>query len=70
MIAAQFLRDLIDAVPYAIHTMLTDNGIQFANMAHHKYAFHHIFDRSATSMASSTASRRSSIPGPTGKSNG
>ena len=25
--------------------MLTDNGIQFTNMAHHKYAFHHIFDR-------------------------
>ena len=30
---------------YAIHTVLTDNGIQFTNMAHHKYAFHHIFDR-------------------------
>ena len=36
---------MIAAVPYAIHTVLTDNGIQFANMAHHKYAFHHIFDR-------------------------
>ncbi|BBB12143.1 integrase [Sphingopyxis sp. FD7] len=45
MIAAQFLRNLIEAVPYAIHTVLTDNGIQFTNMAHHKYAFHHIFDR-------------------------
>ncbi len=56
--AAQFLRDLVTAVPYAIHTVLTDNpvlsacrrravegGIQFTNMAHHKYAFHHIFDR-------------------------
>ena len=43
--AAQFLRNLIAAVPYAIHTVLTDNGIQFTNMAHHKYAFHHIFDR-------------------------
>jgi transposase-like protein len=56
--AAQFLHNLIAAVPYAIHTMLTDNpvlsacrrgavegGIQFTNMAHHKYAFHHIFDR-------------------------
>ncbi len=28
MIAAQFLRDLIAAVPYTIHTMLTGNGIQ------------------------------------------
>ena len=45
MIAAQFLRNLVAAVPYVIHTVLTDNGIQFTNMAHHKYAFHHIFDR-------------------------
>ena len=27
MIAAQFLRNLIAAVPYAIHTMLTDNSL-------------------------------------------
>jgi hypothetical protein len=45
MIAAQFLRNLIAAVSYAIHTVLTDNGIRFTNMTHHKYAFHHIFDR-------------------------
>ena len=45
MVAAQFLRNLIAAVPYAIHTVLTDNGIQFTNHARHKYAFHHIFDR-------------------------
>src|ERR671913_1977359 len=29
MEAAQFLRDLIEVVPYRIHTVLTDNGIQF-----------------------------------------
>lgn len=45
MVAAQFLRNLIAAVPYTIHTVLTDNGIQFTNHARHKYAFHHIFDR-------------------------
>ena len=45
MIAAQFLRNLIAAVPYKIHTILTDNGIQFTNQERHKYAFHHIFDR-------------------------
>jgi Integrase core domain len=45
MVAAQFLRNLIAAVPYTIHTVLTDNGIQFANRARDKYAFHHIFDR-------------------------
>ena len=33
MIAAQFLRNLIKVVPYALHTVLTDNGIQFANRA-------------------------------------
>ena len=36
MVAAQFLRNLIAAVPYAIHTVLTDNGIQFTNHARHK----------------------------------
>jgi transposase InsO family protein len=28
-IAGEFLRDLIKALPYRIHTVLTDNGIQF-----------------------------------------
>jgi len=45
MAAAQFLRNLIAAVPYAIHTVLTDNGVQFTNRACDTYAFHHIFDR-------------------------
>lgn len=26
----EFLKDLLKAVPYHIHTILTDNGIQFA----------------------------------------
>ncbi len=43
MVAAQFLRNLIAAVPCAIHTVLTDNGIQFTNHARHKYAFHRLF---------------------------
>lgn len=29
-IAADFLHDLVNAVPYRIHTLLTDNGVQFA----------------------------------------
>ena len=44
-VAAQFLRDLIKAVPYRIHTILTDNGIQFANRARDKYAFKLLFDQ-------------------------
>ena len=45
MIAAQFLRNLIQAAPYKIHKVLTDNGIQFTNHNHHKNAFTHIFER-------------------------
>ena len=50
----QFLRDLIEAVPYRVHTVLTDNGVQFAafgavlrftSRAKDRFAFHHIFDR-------------------------
>jgi hypothetical protein len=43
MEAADFLRDLIKVVPYLIHTVLTDNGVQFTA-------------RSRTSGTSSTSS--------------
>jgi hypothetical protein len=42
--AAPFLRHLIAAVPYKIHTILTDNGIQFTNRKRDQYAFLHVFD--------------------------
>ena len=45
MEAAQFLQNLINAVPYKIHTILTDNGIQFTNRQKDRYAFEHIFVR-------------------------
>ncbi len=45
MAAAQFLRDLIGAVPYRIHTVLTDNGVQFTNRASDRCAFAHVFNR-------------------------
>ena len=45
MAAAQFLRNLIALLPYSIHTVLTDNGIQFTNHERHVYAGFHIFDR-------------------------
>jgi hypothetical protein len=41
MQAAQFLRDLRQVIPYAIHTILADNGIQFTNRKKDKYAFEH-----------------------------
>lgn len=45
MIAAEFLRHLIEVVPYKIHTTLTDNGIQFTNRKKDKHAWMHVFDR-------------------------
>ena len=45
MAAAQFLRDLIKALPYKIHTILTDNGVQFTNRKCDFHAGEHIFDR-------------------------
>ena len=45
MLAARFLRNLIAMLPYKIHTILTDNGIQFTNQKRHVYASAHIFDR-------------------------
>ena len=43
--AAQILRDLVEAVPNAIHTVLTDNGIQFTNRARDICDSQHIFER-------------------------
>ena len=45
MEAAQFLRDLIEAVPYRIHIVLTDNGVQFTPRKQDIYDGDHIFDR-------------------------
>ncbi|WP_158746859.1 IS481 family transposase [Acidisphaera sp. L21] len=45
MEAAQFLRDFIAAVPYRIHTVLTDNGVQFTARKQDIWDSQHIFDR-------------------------
>jgi transposase-like protein len=45
MIAAQFLHNLLNAIPYKLHIVLTDNGIQFTNQEGHHFALVHIFDR-------------------------
>jgi transposase-like protein len=48
--ASAFLAKLIKAVPYKIHTVLTDNGVQFCHMPQHRdgptaqYSIH-MFDR-------------------------
>ncbi len=45
MIAAQFLRNVVKVLPYRIHTILTDNGVQFTNRKTDTTAGWHIFDR-------------------------
>ena len=45
MEAADFLRELIQAVPYRIHTVLTDNGVQFTPRRQDIWDSQHIFDR-------------------------
>lgn len=45
MQATEFLRNLIKVVPYRIHTILTDNGIQFTNRKVDRHAWLHIFGR-------------------------
>jgi transposase InsO family protein len=45
MEAARFLRELIEAVPCRIHTVLTDNGVQFTRRKQDLYDGRHIFDR-------------------------
>lgn len=49
-VAAGFLKALVKAIPYHIHTVLTDNGVQFCDMLQHRsgptarYRLH-MFDR-------------------------
>ena len=49
--AAYFLRSVVEAFPYAIHTVLTDNGMAFADLPKNRagptrrYLGDHIFDR-------------------------
>jgi transposase InsO family protein len=50
MNGAAFLRDVVEAFPYAIHTVLTDNGIAFADLPRYRDGptarwMGHIFDR-------------------------
>lgn len=73
MAAVQFLRNLVKAVPYRIHTVLTDNGIQFTNRICDRYASEHIFDRVCTECGIEYRLTKVKHPwtnGPMDKSNG
>jgi len=45
MLAADFLRRVLAALPYEVHPVLTDNGTQFGNMPRQVWAWRHIFGR-------------------------
>ena len=73
--AVAFLEALLEAVPYNLHTILTDNGIPFADLhgtgtGQPPDTASTALTRSAASMASSTGSPSPTIPGPMGRSSG
>ena len=45
VVAAEFLRRVLDKLPYHVHTVLTDNGIQFTPQPHQFLPGGHSFDR-------------------------
>jgi hypothetical protein len=69
-VAAEVLRTWRAALPYKIHTVLTDHGIQFTNRKRESSAFHHIVDRVFRSMALIIGCPKLTLPGPMGKWNG
>jgi Integrase core domain len=67
IVAAQFLRNLMATVPYKIHTVLTDTGIQFTNRKRDVYAFQHIFDRVCQENAIDHRLTKTNHPWPNGQ---
>ena len=45
VVAAEFLRRVLDKLPYHVHTVLTDNGVQFTPPPHQFLPGGHRFDR-------------------------
>ena len=45
VVAAEFLRRVLDKLPYQVHTVLTDNGVQFTPQPHQFLPGGHRFDR-------------------------
>ena len=74
--ASAFLTALVAAVPYKIHIVLTDNGIQFrlppryADGPTARFRHPHVRDALSRERQSSIGSPRSTIPGRTGRSRG
>ena len=45
VVAPAFLRRVLDKLPYHVHTVLTDNGVQFTPQPHQFLPGGHRFDR-------------------------
>ncbi len=45
VVAAEFLRRVLDKLPYQVHTVLTNNGVQFTPQPHQLLPGGHSFDR-------------------------
>ena len=45
VVAAEFLRRVLDKLPYRVHTVLTDNGVHFTPQPHQFLPGGHSFDR-------------------------
>ena len=45
VVAAEFLRRVLDKLPCKVHTVLTDKGVQFTPQAHQFLPGRHSFDR-------------------------
>ena len=74
-IACAFLKALLKAVPYKIHTILTDNGIQFADLPKNRMGptarwRGHMSIASASSTEANIGSPSQTILGQTAKSSG
>ena len=70
-VAADFLRNLIKAVPYKVHTVLTDNGTHFKAMIERKEPFWaHAFDVACARNDIDHRLTKPKHPGPTARSSG
>ena len=71
MNGADFLRGVVGGFPYAIHTVLTDNGMAFADVPKNRSRSSAMVATSSTAsannMESSTSLRSHIIRGPTGR---
>ncbi len=68
ILAADFLRRVLAAIPHKAPKVLTDNGTQFGNMPHQVYAWRDIFDRVCDEHGTEHRFTKPAHPWPTDKS--